>query len=88
MKLLEKRGSIVLFWSSAVGKLWYDKVWPDFTAVAGTCTATISGATGNIQSFSTAIQQITMVTIRGIVKAQPSSLSTDGTSFTVTWQHS
>jgi hypothetical protein len=64
------------------------KFGSDFTTVAGTCTATISGVTGNIQSFGTAVQQITMVTNRGTVKAYPSILSTDGTSFTVTWQHS
>jgi hypothetical protein len=64
------------------------KFGSDSTAFAGTCTATINGATGNIQSFGTAVQQITMVTSRGAVKAYPSSLSTDGTSFTVTWQHS
>jgi hypothetical protein len=58
----------------------------DSTAVAGTCYATLNGVTGTIGSFGSAVQQITMVSRRGAVKAQPSALSTDGTSFSVTWK--
>jgi hypothetical protein len=60
----------------------------DYTGFTTTCYATVSGATGSIKSFGTAVQTITMVTNSGVTKASPSSLSTDGTSFTVTWQHS
>jgi peptidase A4-like protein len=58
----------------------------DNTGIASTCYATISGATGPIGSFNTAnVHQITMVTSGGATKAQPSALSSDGTSFTVKW---
>ncbi len=57
----------------------------DYTGVSGTNYATIGGVTGAIGSFGSNVQQITMVTASGTVKASPSSLSTDGTSFTVTW---
>lgn len=60
----------------------------DYTAISGTCYATIGGASGSIGSFGSLVQQITMVTNGGTVKAYPSSLSSDGTSFTVTWHHS
>jgi hypothetical protein len=60
----------------------------DYTAVSGTCYATVSGTSGNIGSFGSSVQEITMVTNSGTVKALPSSLSSDGTSFTVMWQHS
>jgi hypothetical protein len=59
-----------------------------YTSVAGTCSATVSGITGSIGSFGSAVQTITMVTNTGTVKALPSSLSTDGADFTVAWQHS
>jgi hypothetical protein len=49
-------------------------------------TATIGGTTGTIGSFGTAVQQITMVTSSGTVKAQPSALSSGGDSFSVTWK--
>jgi hypothetical protein len=48
--------------------------------------ATISGTPGTIGSFGNAVQQITMVTSSGTVKAQPSALSTSGDSFSVTWK--
>jgi len=51
-------------------------------------TATIGGTTGTIGSFGTAVQQITMVTSSGAVKAQPSALSSGGDSFSVTWKSS
>jgi hypothetical protein len=55
------------------------------TGDTGTCDATIAGATGEIGSFGANVQQITMVTNTGAVKAQPSSLTADGTSFSDTW---
>jgi hypothetical protein len=58
----------------------------DSTAVTGTCYATVSGVLGSIGSFGTAVQQITMVSRRGSIKALPSSLSSDGTSFSVKWK--
>lgn len=58
----------------------------DSTNVAGTCSATIAGVTGYIGSFGSAVQEITMVSRRGATKASPSLLSTDGTSFSVTWK--
>ncbi len=47
------------------------------------CATTISGNTGTIGSFPN--NPITMTTSSGLIKAQPSSLSTDGTSFSITW---
>jgi len=60
----------------------------DNTGVAMTCYATISGTTAAIGAFGSSTQQITMVSGSGSVKAQPSALSSDGTSFSVTWQSS
>ena len=57
----------------------------DYTSVAGTCYATVGGVNGQIGSFGSAVQSVTMVTSRGVTKASPSALSTDGTSFTMTW---
>jgi hypothetical protein len=57
----------------------------DTTLISGTCYATISGVTGSVGSFGSAVQKITMVTNRGATKASPSPLSSDGTSFSVTW---
>ncbi len=56
------------------------------TGVLSTCYATINGVTGSFGSFGSNVQQITMVAYDGSVKAQPSALSTDGTSFSVTWK--
>jgi hypothetical protein len=50
------------------------------------CSATVDGTTGAIGAFGTAIQQITMVDSGGGVRASPSALSADGSSFTVTWE--
>jgi hypothetical protein len=57
----------------------------DNTGVLGTCYAALGGVTGSIGSFGSAVQEITMVTNRGVTKASPSPLSNDGTSFSVTW---
>lgn len=60
----------------------------DSTGVGSTCTATIGGVSGTIASFGTNVQSISMVTSSGAVKASPSALSTDGTSFSVAWKSS
>jgi hypothetical protein len=58
----------------------------DSTRVTGTCYATVGGVLGSIGSFGAAVQEITMVSRRGAVKALPTSLSGDGTSFSVAWK--
>lgn len=60
----------------------------DYTSVALTSYATINGVTRAIGSFGSAVYEINMVTMILTVKAQPSTLSSDGTSFTVKWDHS
>ncbi len=60
----------------------------DYTGVASTNYATVGGTTGAIGSFGTSVVAITMVDSAGGVKASPSSLTSDGTSFTVTWYSS
>jgi hypothetical protein len=61
----------------------------DFGTVSfSSSTATVSGTTGTIGSFGASVQQITMVTSSGAVKAQPSALSSSGDSFSVTWKSS
>jgi hypothetical protein len=57
----------------------------DFTAVSPTNMATVNGQTGPIAAFGAAVQAITMVSKSNAVKAQPSGLSPDGTSFSITW---
>jgi hypothetical protein len=57
----------------------------DNTGVGSTNYATISGTTGPIGSFGSSVQEITMVSSSGGTEAQPSALSTDGTSFSVAW---
>lgn len=56
----------------------------DSTGVAHTGYAIDSTTSGVIGKFST-IEQITMATSGGTTEAVPSALSTDGTSFSVTW---
>jgi len=60
----------------------------DYTGVPSTCTATIGGTSGTIGSFGSSVVQINMVTNRGVLKDSTSSLSADGTSFSVTWKSS
>src|SRR3989441_10138196 len=57
----------------------------DNTGLSPTNYATVSGVTGPISSFGPSVQEITMVSSSGTIEAQPSPLSTDGTSFSVTW---
>jgi hypothetical protein len=55
-----------------------------YTLVSGTCYATIKGSS---EAFGTypSVSSITMVTFNGKVLAYPSPLSSDGSSFTVTY---
>jgi hypothetical protein len=69
----------------------------DNTGVTATCCATVNGVTGSIGSFGSAVQTITMANLvynfrtrsyTAVPKAVPSSLSGDGSSFSVTWYSS
>jgi hypothetical protein len=60
----------------------------DFTSIALSCYATVNGVTGAIGSFGSSVYELTMVTSNLIIKAQPSVLSSDGTSFSVKWDRS
>jgi peptidase A4-like protein len=63
----------------------------NYTGVDGTSAAGVGGNTGTIGSFgsptaaNSPVQQITMVTSGGAVKAQPQGLSNDGSSFQMQW---
>ena len=57
----------------------------DNTLQLGTCDATVSGKAGSIGSFNPNAVQIDMVTSSGSTKAHTYGLSSDGSSFTVTY---
>ncbi len=57
----------------------------DNTGIASTNYTTVSGIPGNMNSFGSSANPITMVSNSGAIKVHPSTLSTDGTSFNVTW---
>lgn len=59
----------------------------DYTALPSTSSATVSGTTGLLGSFTTAVA-IDMVGAHNaaLTKASTSALSTDSTSFSVTWK--
>lgn len=57
------------------------------TASLSNASATLNGHTGTISDPAWQNDSINMVTSSGTVKAQTSPLSTDNTSFTVTWLH-
>jgi hypothetical protein len=60
----------------------------DFNAVKFTsCSATINGHTGTISDSNWQDDAITMATSSSTIKAQPSSLSGGGSTFTVNWAH-
>jgi hypothetical protein len=60
----------------------------DFGRVAlSGCIATLSGHTGSIGDTSWQFDSITMADHDGTVKARPSGLSRDGSSFSVSWEH-
>jgi hypothetical protein len=68
---------------SDFGTVFFGK---DSTGIAGTCDATISAATHPIGGFSSStVEAITMVSSGGSTEAVPSTLSADGTSFSVEW---
>jgi hypothetical protein len=56
----------------------------DSTGIADTNYAIDSTTTGPIGKFSS-IEEITMATTGGETEAVPAALSSDGTSFSVTW---
>ncbi len=59
----------------------------DYTKVKGTNDATDSATTGPISAFGSTVEAITMVNGNsGADEAVPSSLTTDGSSFTVLWK--
>lgn len=49
---------------------------------------TVKNTVGSINNSAWKNDAITMANPEGVVKAQPSALSADGTSFSVRWQHS
>ncbi len=57
----------------------------DNTFIGGTCFATLGKIVNPIGAFGTAVNKVTMVTNAGAVKAVPSDLSVDGTSFSDQW---
>jgi Peptidase A4 family len=59
----------------------------DYTKVRDTNWAIDSGVTGPISDFGAGVLEITMVTSLGALKAWPSGITTDGSSFKVTWAH-
>ncbi len=63
-----------------------------YTGIISTNYATVSGATGNINSFASDgqvnVNKITMVSRSGKPKAIPSALTPDGTGFSVKWYSS
>jgi hypothetical protein len=58
----------------------------DYTGVAGTCTATVGSSTMPIGAFGSTAVIITMMNSGRGVKAQPSLLTKDKTSFAVLWK--
>jgi hypothetical protein len=59
----------------------------DYTGINDTNWATDTAVTGPISDFGGRVEKITMVTGGGTKKAVPSPLTTDGSSFKVTWKH-
>ncbi len=59
-----------------------------YTRAGGTNTATVGGQTGAMGLFGFSLASITMVDLNGFVKAQPSGLTSDQTSFSVQWRNS
>lgn len=51
------------------------------------CTTELDGITGSISDPGWKFETLTMKTRRGVIKAMPSPLSEDGTSFSVSWYH-
>jgi hypothetical protein len=57
----------------------------DYTDITGTNDATDSSVSGPISAFGSDVNESIMTSSSGANEAVPSSLSSDGTSFTVTW---
>jgi Peptidase A4 family len=57
----------------------------DYTGVSATCSLVVNGVSGALGSFGSSVVSIKMATGQGVVKALPSALSLDGTSFTIQW---
>jgi len=58
----------------------------DYTSLSGTNDATDSSTSGPIGRFGSSVEAVTMVSSEGVDEAVPSSLTGDGTSFTVAWE--
>jgi hypothetical protein len=58
----------------------------DFTDVNETNTATDSTTSGPIHAFEKQVQESVMVSDQNVLLAAPSTISPDGTSFSVTWE--
>jgi hypothetical protein len=57
----------------------------DYTGITSTNDATDSAVSGPINNFGTAVNESIMVSTKGADEAVPSSLSSDGSSFSVVW---
>jgi Peptidase A4 family len=58
----------------------------DYTSISGTNYATDSSMSGPINAFGAGVNESIMVSSSGADEAVPSSLSSDGSSFTVAWK--
>lgn len=58
----------------------------DYTDVANTNDATDSTTNGPISDFGSGVEEITMVSSKNVTEAVPTALTTDGSSFKVTWK--
>jgi hypothetical protein len=58
----------------------------DKTGVSGTNYAIDSSTSGPISDFGNQVEEITMVSSKNVVEAVPTSLTSDGTSFTIAWK--
>jgi hypothetical protein len=59
----------------------------DYTGVNDTNWATDSSVTGPISDFGSKVVKLKMRALNNAVLAAPSALTTDGSSFKVTWEH-
>jgi hypothetical protein len=58
----------------------------DYTRVNDTNWAVDTAVTGPISDFGTKVHKVKLVDSNGTVKANPSALTTDGSSFKITWK--
>ena len=58
----------------------------DYTGISDTNFATETSTSGAISAFGSDVQEIIMVSSSGAEEAVPSALTSDGTSFQVTWK--